>query len=292
MSENIDEKLGADYLLENSIEGEQTEIDDASADGDEAFVASLAAAAAVPEVYDLTLEDTDDETGEFNWPISSRTRPKKRLRNKKHHKKDEDFQVAAGINKVTTSASSDGDSSVTSRFSANDSDQEKVNAARPPEKKRAKKMSAKKIATKKKPAGKKLPTRARKTTNTASKSKSTTRKKPSKKALVKGEKLFACSSDDMDVIPIDTNYNLPLVTKELKDVYFLLKVFNDTWVHEKSYSPDQKSPVEPVAYVNGRKYELLYSKFVEREQNQNKSHKYLDGCESKYCCAKLSIHFH
>ena len=99
MSENIDEKLGADYLLENSIEGEQTEIDDASADGDEAFVASLAAAAAVPEVYDLTLEDTDDETGEFNWPISSRTRPKKRLRNKKHHKKDEDFQVAAGINK-------------------------------------------------------------------------------------------------------------------------------------------------------------------------------------------------
>jgi hypothetical protein len=271
MSKNIDEELGRDYVLEDSIEGNNNEIDD-TADGDEAFAASLAAvSAAAVETVDLTLLDTDEETEELDLPIARRLRPNKRVYRKLRSKINDDSQVT-GISRTVTASASDDDSSVMSRFSANE----------PPSKKLTKKMTEKKSA--KTPAGKRPPTRA---SNTTSKTTNSKNAKKGKKVPVKDKKLFVNSNcKPLGLAPIITNYSFPTVREELKDVYYLMLFFGDKMlVDKKQYSPKQtESPVERDTTVNGVRYKLCYSKFVTRK---GRSYTYEDTSKCTLLCLLL-----
>ncbi|KAL7522999.1 hypothetical protein ACHAWX_007736 [Stephanocyclus meneghinianus] len=311
--ESIDEVLGRDYVLVNAIEGDNAEIDDASIDrdgssrtnldgtqetidltldddsddGDESPVLNLRA---TNEAVDLTLEDTDDETeeniGHYTCKLRSNFNRLKKRKAKSSNAHDEEFCLAKKAHTMSSvaavqrraeshSQSSTSDScSVTSRFSANYSDEEEespVSAEQPAQKTLKNK---KRRTTNKTPRGKGKNSRPKRCNRRES---TLTHKTPP----AKGKKTKAKTSHDLQILSVHQQLNFPIVREELKDVYYAMIFFGDKMlVDKKQYSPKQeKSPVDNETIVNGMKYQLFFSKFVTRK---GKSYNFEDSMSQKY----------
>jgi hypothetical protein len=316
--ECIDEVLGRDYVLVNAIEGDNAEIDDASVDGDgssrpildgtkEAIDLTLDDDSddgdespalnlrASNEAVDLTLEDTDDETEEYTGHYTNKLRSNfnrlKKRTAKAANAHDKEFCLAKKAHTTTAAAavrrraesdakSSRSDScSVTSRFSANYSDEEEESplSAHQPEQKILKKN--KKRTTNKTPRGNGKNSRTKQCNK---KEKTLKRKTPP----AKGKKTNAKTSYDLQVFALHQQLHFPIVREELKDVYYAMIFFGDKMlVDKRQYSPKQeKSPVDRETIVNGMKYELFFSKFVIRK---GKSYNFEDS--SKWTVYSLNF---
>ena len=252
-SNNIDDVLGEDYVLENAIEGDGQSIDDASVNDDVLMNENGEPAV---ETIDLTLVDTDEEDeNEYSTGYSLRARRRLRKGNASVFRRTS--APAAGINRTIT----DDTDSVESRFS---------DAGATPKKTARRELPLRAAATKKKAYKKTKISKAKKN-----------RTNPKKRTKVVRKKRAATATSVAGVSLSNKECKPLLVTDELEQRFYLMELSDfDSRIRVRRRKPsnDDNDIIERKMVENGVEYQLFCSKFEKRDSKDRRRY---DNDDSK-----------